>query len=68
MQRPPIPARRAGGLYVLPADLEFETTAWLGISDSNCRIRPRATQLDLRDNLAEVGASPAAETVRVRAA
>jgi hypothetical protein len=27
-------------------------TAWLGISDSNCRIRPRATQLDLRDNFA----------------
>jgi hypothetical protein len=25
------------------ADLRFETTAWLGIQDSNRRIRPRAT-------------------------
>jgi hypothetical protein len=33
----------------------------LGISDSNCPIRPRATQ-------PEVGASLAAETLRVRAA
>ena len=43
-------------------------TAWLGMSDSNRRISPRATLLDLRDNFAEVSASPAAETSRVRAA
>jgi hypothetical protein len=30
----------------------WRRTAWLGISDSNCRIRPRATQLVLRDNFA----------------
>jgi hypothetical protein len=30
----------------------WRPTAWLGMSDSNCRIRPRATQLDLRDNFA----------------
>ena len=29
-----------------------DRTGWLGISDSNYRIRPRATQLDLRDNFA----------------
>ena len=30
----------------------WRQSAWLGISDSNCRIRPRATQLDLHDNFA----------------
>ena len=30
----------------------WRRTGWLGISDSNCQIRPRATQLDLRDNFA----------------
>ena len=32
--------------------LREDPTGWLGISDSNCRIRPRATQLVLRDNFA----------------
>jgi transposase len=35
---------------------------------ANRRIRPRATRLNLRNNLPELGASPAAETIRVRAA
>ena len=43
-------------------------TAWLGMEDLNRRIRPRATSLDLRDNLARGGASLTAETPRVRAA
>jgi hypothetical protein len=49
--------------------MKFETTAWLGISDSNCRIRPRATQLDLRDNFAggrrKFGGGDSSRTLRV---
>jgi hypothetical protein len=41
-----------GPTLLLARRTRWRRTAWLGISDSNCRIRPRATQLDLRDNFA----------------
>ena len=44
-------------------------TAWLGYPEMlDRRIRPRAIWLKLRDSSPEVAASPAAETLRVRAA
>jgi hypothetical protein len=45
-----------------------DRTGWLGMSDSNWRIRPRAIRLQFCDNLARVGANPAAEILRVRGA
>jgi hypothetical protein len=34
-----------------------DRTGWLGMSDSNWRIRPRAIRLQFCDNLARVGAT-----------
>jgi hypothetical protein len=47
-----VPRWRAPDDRLVSGDLEFETTAWLGMSDSNWRIRPRVTCLELRDNFA----------------